>query len=564
MTETIEREIDTVRSDLPPVSPHAPGPQPDDRGRGRNVNFDGEAVNEVRRGGVEDLAVDVKKLRVVTVIAPLAFLVAFELFSVFVLIPLMGSSSVLRILLIFAILTLAVVPFSFWVFGTIERQQHRLEESSRVLESVNEEVLRRNQQLEAVNTAIVSISSALDLAQVLQNITDAARDLLRSRYAALGVADETGRIVQFITAGITPEQGAAIGTPPQGHGLLGALIKEGQPLRIPNIQEDLRSHGFPPNHPPMTSLLGVPILFKGKPVGDLYLADKVDGKESTAEDQELLVLLANHAAVAIENARLYEEVRTARDRLQIWNEALEAKVAERTREIERYSKELTTRVLRAQEEERKRIARELHDETAQSLSTLLINLDLLEPQVTPDNQLLHSGFERVRMLARRTLDETRALSHDLRPTILDDVGLEAALHWFADEYTRTFGIPVQVKTDCASVVRLSADQELALFRIAQEALTNSGKYAEASEAVVTLTCRNGSAMLVIEDDGKGFDLAAVQRPTRQGGLGLYGMQERADLLGGTLTIDSAPDKGTRVTVVAPLNNTAGSSGLQSD
>jgi two-component system sensor histidine kinase UhpB len=302
----------------------------------------------------------------------------------------------------------------------------------------------------------------------------------------------------------------------------------------------------------MTSLLGVPILYKGEPVGDLYFTDKIGADEFSEEDQNLVMLLANHAAVAIENARLYEEVRGSRDRLQVWSEELERKVAERTREIERYSRELTTRVMQAQEEERKRIARELHDDTAQSLSTLLINLDLLDPSIPADDALLRTGFDRVRAIAQRTLDAVRALSHDLRPTILDDFGLAAALYWFADEYTKTFGVPVEVDVEDFPEDGLPPELELTLFRVAQEALTNSGKYADAHRTHVALSFPDGRAHLVVSDDGRGFNPDAVGGPTRLGGLGLYGMRERVELIGGRLDLSSDPGKGTRVEVDAPI------------
>jgi PAS domain S-box-containing protein len=245
----------------------------------------------------------------------------------------------------------------------------------------------------------------------------------------------------------------------------------------------------------------------------------------TQDDIHFLQAVANVLATAIERKRLEDE---------------------RTK----HSMELATRVLQAQEEERKRIARELHDETAQSLSTLLINLDLLEPYVPEEARTLKEGFRRVGALARRTLDETRALSHDLRPTILDDVGLVAALSWFAGEFQRTFETVVEVAAEPQP--GLTPEAEVALFRIAQEALTNTGKHAGAEEATISLTFGDRSATLIIEDDGAGFDLENVPGPTREGRLGLYGMQERAALFGGTLTFDTAPGKGTRVTVDLPL------------
>jgi PAS domain S-box-containing protein len=631
---------------------------------------------------------NISRLRPLTIVAPIIFLLALEAFSIFVLIPLLGNQAAVRMLIIFAVLTVAVVPFSFWVFATIERQQRHLREASAVLDSVTDyaifmldgagtvvtwspgaervkgyaadEILgrhvstfytpeeiaegtpehnlelaardgraeyegwrvrkdgsrfwanvvstairddtgaligftqvardttqrreadeqirslnrelaeavthleqantqneRRSDQLAAVNAAISAISGELDLEDVLHDIVETAAGLVGARYGALGVANDRGEILRFITVGITPEERAAIGPLPQGHGLLGALITEGKPIRIPAIGADPRSHGFPPNHPPMQSLLGVPILFQGRAVGDLYLTDKLGATEFSDEDQEMVMLLANHAAVAIENARLYSALRASHDQLQGWNEELEAKVAERTREISRYSKELTTRVLRAQEEERKRIARELHDDTGQQLSTLLIHLDLLAPSIPADNPPLEAGFERVRTLAQRTLDAVRALSHDLRPTILDDFGLIAALRWFGDEYTRTFGVPVTIDINRVPEERLTPEAELALFRVAQEALTNSGKYAQATQTGVTLAGEDGAVVLTVTDNGRGFD-PATTRPTRQGGLGLYGMRERVELLGGQFEIDAAPDRGTRVVAQIPLSDGDGS------
>jgi signal transduction histidine kinase len=488
---------------------------------------------------------DLRRLRLLTIVAPISFLLALELISILLFNPLLGSQVVTRLLIIFAVLAVAVIPFSFWVFSVIERQHQ-------TLRAANAEILRRNRELDAVNAAITAISSDLDLEPVFQRITDAARELVRCRYAALGVGDETGHLERFVTSGISQEQRATIGSLPQGKGLLGVLIREGKPVRIPDIGADPRRYGFPPRHPPMKSLLGVPVQFQDKVVGDLYLTEKIAANEFTDEDEALVMLLASHAAVAIENARLFEEVRTTRDRLQVWNQGLEAKVAERTGEIQRHSRELTTRVRQAQEEERKRIARELHDETAQSLSTMLITMDLLEQSLPQDNRVLRTGFDRLRTLTRQTLDDTRALSHDLRPTILDDVGLTAALYWFAEEFIKTFGVPIDMDIDEGSDASFSPEQELALFRIAQEALTNAGKYSGATAARASLHVDNGMARLVVEDNGRGFDPQAVSGPTRQGGLGLYGMKERAELLGGQLTIESNSQRGTSVTATVPV------------
>jgi two-component system sensor histidine kinase UhpB len=245
--------------------------------------------------------------------------------------------------------------------------------------------------------------------------------------------------------------------------------------------------------------------------------------------------------------------------LAAWSHELEVKVAERTAAIEQQSKELTTRVLEAQEEERKRIARELHDDTAQSLSALMINLDLVQGLIPDPSPTATEAFERMRALAKRTLDDVRSMSHDLRPTILDDFGLVAALNWYADEYARTFGVKVWVDAEDGGAQRLSSVEETLLFRIAQEALTNSARHAGANWTRVSLAFPDHSARLTVQDDGRGFDPAIVARATRGSGLGLHGMKERADLLHARLTIDTSPGQGTTVTVDVPL-----SSGVQGE
>jgi PAS domain S-box-containing protein len=264
----------------------------------------------------------------------------------------------------------------------------------------------------------------------------------------------------------------------------------------------------------------------GKPFGALSaFSCKRDAFSQT--DVHFLQSVANVLAAAIARKRLEDE---------------------RSRHVS----ELATRVLQAQEEERKRIARELHDETAQSLSMLLTNLDLLEPHIPLDNEPLRSGFTRVGALAKRTLDETRALSHDLRPTILDDAGLVAALQWIAVEHERAYGNFVRIDAETRHAERLPSEVEVALFRIAQEALTNSGKYARAKRVNVTLTFPGSTARLVVKDNGEGFDPDRISGPTRKGRLGLYGMRERAALLGGTVSVHSAPGKGTEVRVELPF------------
>ena len=199
---------------------------------------------------------------------------------------------------VFAILAAGVIGFTTMIFGWIEQRES--------------EARWRSDQLSALHSATLALTEELDLATVLQLVVDQARTLAGAKYGALGVLDEKNIFFdQFITSGITPEQRARLGRPPLGHGLLGVLIKDGKPLQIQDISTDPRGVGFPPNHPPMRSLLGVPIKFKDKILGDLYLTDKMTASEEVVdfseEDQRLLEMFASQAAIAIKNAQLYRQ-----------------------------------------------------------------------------------------------------------------------------------------------------------------------------------------------------------------------------------------------------------------
>jgi signal transduction histidine kinase len=244
-------------------------------------------------------------------------------------------------------------------------------------------------------------------------------------------------------------------------------------------------------------------------------------------------------------------VRTAPDQLHNGNWERGATVAGASWDIEQISQEMTARVLQAHEEERGRIARELHDETAQSLVRLLIDLDLLKLHIPHDGPA-GTGLRRLEQGLTRTLAEVRALAHDLRPPILEDFGLVAAIEAYSDDWTQTFGVPTQFAAQHQPDERLPIDMEIALFRFAQEAMMNAGKYAGAQEVFVSLAFADDMVRLVVQDDGIGFDPAERRGPSRRGGLGLYGMRERAAMLGGSVTIVSAVGRGTRLTLQVPV------------
>lgn len=223
------------------------------------------------------------------------------------------------------------------------------------------------------------------------------------------------------------------------------------------------------------------------------------------------------------------------------------------REWAQHQQELTTRVLQAQEDERKRIARELHDETVQALTSLLINLDVAERHLPAGVGDATNALARVRTIARRALDETRALAHSLRPPILDDVGLAGALEALGEEYAQTYGVEVGMDVGTESGTRLAPYVETVIFRIAQEALTNACKHAGGSQVQIRFAVAGGRGTLTVKDNGRGFDPWQLKANGRHSGLGLDGMRERAALVGGDLTIDSAPGKGTQVTLSVPVD-----------
>ncbi len=222
--------------------------------------------------------------------------------------------------------------------------------------------------------------------------------------------------------------------------------------------------------------------------------------------------------------------------------------------IDEANRQRAAHIINAQEQERKRIARELHDETSQVLTSLLISLAVLEESVTtPEAQ---QRIAETRMLAHQTLRAIRNLSVDLRPSALDDLGLLPALRWYLKEYQQKTSISVDFQVDCLEE-RLPPEMETALYRIVQESLTNIAKHAHAKKVTVTLKGDHGAVHATITDDGRGFDIEKLQKMPGQelGGWGLVGMYERAHLLDGTLTIDSRPGRGTTIHACIPHHST---------
>ncbi|HET7352564.1 MAG TPA: GAF domain-containing protein [Gaiellaceae bacterium] len=537
-------------------------------------------------------------------------------------------------------------------------------------------------RLRALFSASLAVSSELSLDALLHRILEAAAELTGARYAALGVIDASGsELEQFFTHGVDVDMRAEIGSLPRGRGILGVLIREAKPLRLHDLTHDPRSVGFPPGHPPMRSFLGVPIMLRGVAYGNLYLTEKQDGEDFTDEDEETLALLAGQAAVAIENARLYEAstrwsrqlqsleevgnalatetdlerlldlvvrrlrelvgaeivaltlptgadelrfaaaagetaqdllgeaisrsgsksgqvlarrrsersdsilddpevdhettrrlgVRTgmwvpliARDRvigvLEIHDkegpdprfsdddlrlaETFAARAAVAVELSHRVAQDALRRVVQAQELERRRLARELHDETGQALTSILLGLKPLEEALA--DHPARAGLAELREQVVSALQDVRRLAVELRPSVLDDFGVVAALERLAE----TFGEQTGIRVDFHSALgeaRLPSDVETALYRVVQESLTNIAKHANAHNVSVSVARRDNAVAATIEDDGAGFD----PRSVREDGIGLTGMRERLALIDGRLHVESRRGVGTTIVAEVP-------------
>jgi signal transduction histidine kinase len=372
---------------------------------------------------------------------------------------------------------------------------------------------RETSALQAMSDAVLAIAAELSVEAVLQRLVDAARELAGARYAAIGVPDGEGAFERFITSGMSDELVAAMGPLPRTHGLLGAMLESERPYRTLDIRRDPRFRGWWPRaHPQMRSFLGVPIVARGGIIGAFYLTEKVGAEAFGEDDEQLIEMLAAHAAIAIENARLYER-----------------------------SRELSV------VEERNRVARELHDSVTQNLFGVVLAADAAATLLDRDPDAARLQLRRVQDLARAGMDELRSLIFELRPAALADEGLAPTLRKHIAVLRRVHGQDIAFKV--AGKPRAGGAGDGDVFRIAQEAIHNAVRHAQAERIDVGLDARNGRLVLTVEDDGAGFDPGAAAVRGRR--LGLTSMEERARALGGALTIDSRPGAGTRVRLEVP-------------
>ncbi len=376
------------------------------------------------------------------------------------------------------------------------------------------EVDRANERVAVLDDATRAIAAELDLTRVLQLIVDRVRLLVGARYAALGILDARGVIERFVTSGMTPEARARIGAPPRGRGLLGVIIRDGVAVRVADIAKHPDSYGFPRDHPAMHSFLGVPVRIGGRPIGNFYLTDKEPVQEFSAADQQLVEMFALHAGIAIQNARLHQQVQEL-----------------------------------AVVDERLRISRDLHDGIIQAIYAVSLSLEDLPELIEED---------RVEAVARldRAIDRLTTTITDIRTFIVGlGPGLGAsvvdALTAVATEIAAGSRLDISVDFAGADGIdgRLSPQATHELIQIAREALSNVARHSAAERAVLSLQAAGDVAILRVSDEGRGFDPGA--RPGA-GHFGLANLHDRAVAVGGELEIDSEPGRGTRIIVRLPL------------
>ena len=372
-------------------------------------------------------------------------------------------------------------------------------------------------RLEALDEASRAIASVLDVDRVLQLIVDRVRDLVHAEYAALGTVDDQGQITRFITSGISHEQRLRIGPIPHGRGLLGLIIRENRSYRIREIGDHPDRSGFPPEHPAMDTFLGVPVVVKGRSVGNLYLTNKRDAPEFTELDQRLVEMFAQHAGIAYENARLHEQVQ----RLAIVDE-------------------------------RQRIGKDLHDGIIQSIYGVGLSLEDVPLLMADEPEEATARVDRAIDALNVAIRDIRNFIFGLRPELVGSGGLLAGLAALADEFRLNTLIDADLEAPDDVVVEPPEHVRAELLQVVREALSNVARHSRASAVRVRVARERDGLEVVISDNGRGFDTG---QPLPEGHLGLANMAVRAADLGGRLAVESEPGRGTDIIVWVPLDGT---------
>jgi signal transduction histidine kinase len=367
----------------------------------------------------------------------------------------------------------------------------------------------------ALQEAVRGIAGLAPLDDVLQVIVDRVRPLVGAQYAALGIVDADGRIERFITSGLDDQTRRLIGRLPEGHGLLGLIIRENRSYRIPDISTDPRRHGFPPDHPPMKSFLGAPITVSGITIGRLYLTNKRDAPEFSAEDQSLVETFALHAGIAMDNARLHDQLQ----RLAI--------VAER-----------------------ERISKDLHDGIIQNMYAVGLSLEDVPDLMENDREEATARVERAIDSIHLSIQDIRNFIFGLRPELLEGASLLGGLAAVVEEHRHNTLIEIELLMP-ESIPEPPADVTSHLLAIVSETLSNVIRHSRATRASVRVRRVVGPPAgweLAVEDNGVGFDPA---NRAKLGHQGLSNVRGRTEQMGGELELDGRPGEGARIIVRVP-------------
>ena len=369
------------------------------------------------------------------------------------------------------------------------------------------------ERLIALHKASLELVKDVSLDHLLERIAKVACEQSDARYAALGVLDDDGKLVKFITVGMTDDEIKLMAHPPIGKGLIGELMDTEVPLRVPVIQEHPRSSGFPAHHPAMTSFLGVPIRAANQQLGQIYLTNKIDAPEFTADDEKIIQMLAGYAAAAIQNARLHENTR----RLAVL-------------------------------EERERIGMDLHDGIIQAIYGVGLSLESALHSFEDDPQDAKTRVQRSIESLNQAIRDLRGYILDLRPRQMGNEGLMSGLKRLITEFRANTLANVQLTANENELKDLPQAYSMVLFHISQEALANIAKHAKAKQVDIALWSSDERVLMEIHDNGKGFEMDKMNASI---GHGLANMQTRVRAVGGDVDISSVVDEGTTVLAWVP-------------
>lgn len=441
-------------------------------------------------------------LRWLTIVGPVGFVVIT--LSIF-----LADMSLIEILVVLLLVSIGATFFSNWVFNVIDLREA--------------EIQKRASQLEALNAAALSLITELDMGIVLQKVVDLSRELVKSKYGALGVLNDDGtEIEQFITSGLEPEERSRLGNAPEGRGIFRMLIQEGKSVIIDDIQGHDSHHGFPSEHPKMNSMLGVPIKTKGKIIGDLYLTEKIDlsdpdGKSTigfTEEDRKILEMFATQAAIAIENARLYRQIQ----QLAIL-------------------------------EERQRFGMDLHDGVIQSIYAVGLMLEDIQRRVDFDPRRAKEGITQAIQSLNTAISDIRNYILDLRPQHFQGRDIIQGVEELARALRANTFVDVAVNIKEVDPRRFSPERTVEILHIAQEALSNVQKHAKASEVEISMVTKDRELVLAIMDNGISIHPKSLESTN---GNGLRNMRDRTNTLDGEIDIRPREEGGTEVILRVPV------------